>query len=233
MRAVTTTLDAALSALFTAERDARRIHDEIAARAGRERKDVLAALTGVITAARAEEDPEEASLRLACVARLLGELDGADVVDALVDVLDSDLPEARSAAGEQLEGLAYERFKEVALGVERAVKRFGTGSHALVELPYLLAEVPEPGVSKLLALILGHADPDAVAAAIEAIVMIGDASAKKLLLALQGDKRVSIVGEDQEQTRVTVGELAMEAIELLSQHDAGDAGDDDAPEDEA
>ena len=86
-------------------------------------------------------------MRLAAV---LGEMQGPRVVDLLVDILGCDEPEARHAAGEALAGLAFDRFKEVALGVERALERLPTGNPALAELPYLLAEVPEPGVIKLL-----------------------------------------------------------------------------------
>ncbi len=101
------------------------------------------------------------------IAALLGEHEGPRAVDALIDVLSSDHPEARRSAGEELEELAFERFKEVAGGVERALKRLPLGSPALPELPYLLAEIPEPGVIKLLGQFLVHSDPDAVAAAIE------------------------------------------------------------------
>jgi HEAT repeat protein len=208
------TIEASLNALFAAEREGRKIHDELAASS---HTALYAAITKSIADAKQEEDAEEASLRLVCLARLLGELEGPEVVDALIDVLDADLPEARSEAGEQLQGLAFDRFKEVALGVERALARLGEGSPALVELPYLLHDIPEGGVVKLLGKFLQHADADAVAAAIETLVLLGDPAATKLLLPLQGDKRVSVIGEDEEQTQVTVGDLAIEAIELLRQ----------------
>ena len=210
-------IETSLDALFTAERESRRLHDELTDEAVRNRASVLRALVGVIADTKDGDDEAEGAIRLVSVARLLGELEGDDVVDALIDVLDSEIPEARSEAGEQLQGLAYDRFKEVALGVERALKRLGEGSAALVELPYLLVDIPEGGVVKLLGMFLKHADADAVAAAIETLVILGDASVVKLLLPLQGDTRVSVIGEDEEQNEVTVGELAIEAIELLRQ----------------
>lgn len=213
-------IETSLEALFSAERESRRIHDELTKHAAKTRDLVLGALVHAIAAAKELEDEAEGAVRLVAAARLLGELDGDDVVDALIDVLDSDLPEARSEAGEQLQGLAYDRFKEVALGVERALARLGEGSAALVELPYLLVDIPEGGVVKLLGMFLQHVDADAVAAAIETLVILGDASVTKFLLPLQGDKRVSVLGEDDEQSEVTVGELAMEAIELLRQNES-------------
>jgi HEAT repeat protein len=209
-----------LKSLFAAELEARRIHDALAEAASADRRALMTQLTEIVAQSKELEDEVEGAVRLVAAARLLGELEGSDVVDALIDVLDSSLPEARSEAGEQLQGLAYDRFKEVALGVERALKRLGVGSPALVELPYLLVDIPEGGVSKLLAAFLSHADADAVAAAIETLVILGDVSVAKLLLPLQGDKRISVIGEDDEQNEVTVGELAIEALEMLRQREA-------------
>lgn len=213
-----------LKALFAAERESRRIHDDLAVRAAQGRAAVVRELTRTIGEAKALSDEEEAGLRLVCAARLLGELEGDDVVDALIDVLDSPIPEARSEAGEQLQGLAYDRFKEVALGVERALGRLAEGSPALVELPHLIVEVPEGGVGKLLAMFLKHRDADAVGAAIEALVILGDPAAAKLLLPLQNDSRVSVIGEDDEQDEVTIGELATEALGMLQQRDDAQEG---------
>lgn len=215
---------ATLNKLFDAERQARRQHDELAALADeRSQRDVLvAALRDTIRHVMADEaggaeDAAEGVVKLVCVARLLGEFEGAEVADALVDVLDSVQPEARSEAGEQLQGLAYDRFKEVALAVERALAS-REGGHALVELPYLLADIPEGGVVRLLKQFLTHGDGDAVAAAIEALVEVGDPAAIGALEALTEDTRISRIGDEEDDAGdVSVGELATEAIELLQQ----------------
>jgi len=214
-------IDRNLTELFAAERTVRRLHAELSEVP---EEQLLDALLDAANAASKESSEDEASLRLVRISALLGEFDGPRVVDALIDVLGSEQPEARLAAGEQLEGLAFERFKDVALGVERAIKRLPVGSPALPELPYMLAEVPEPGVSKLLAQFLGHQDPDAVAAAIEALVEVGDPSAARALQALTKDERTVELAEDESgrTEEVTLGELAQEAIELLG-------GDDDEP----
>jgi HEAT repeat protein len=213
-------IDAVLAELFEAERRTRRLHDTLAARGGADRAVVLAAVRRAL-AEVAGCPPEEQTVRLVCLARLLGEFEGADVVDALIDVLASEHAEVRSEAGEQLQGLAFDRFKEVATGVERALDRLEPGSPALLELPYLLVDVPEGGVLKLLGRFLEHRDPDAVAAAIEALVEIGDPAAIKMLLPLQGDARTSTVAEgEQELGEVSVGDLAVEAIELLREAQA-------------
>jgi len=155
------------------------------------------------------------------IAALLGEMQGPRVVDLLVDVLSCDQPEARHAAGEALSGLAFDRFKEVALGVERALDRLPEGSPALAELPYLLADVPEPGVTKLLARFLAHKDADAVASAIEAIVEMGDPSALAQLEPLAKDARkVELEDEGGTEGEATIAELVAEARSILSKEEA-------------
>lgn len=214
-------IDRTLSELFDAERNVRRLHDELSSSPPNE---LLDALTVALAAALQEPNEDEASLRLVRIAALLGEQEGPRVLDALIDVLSSDHPEARRAAGEEIEGLAFERFKEVASGVERALKRLPVGSPALPELPYILAEVPEPGVVKLLGQFLTHRDPDAVAAAIEAIAELGDPAAITLLEPLTEDTRTVELADDGSDatSEASIGELATEAIELLQSFDGDD-----------
>lgn len=207
-----------LNELFDAERATRRLHDALAD--SKEHEILLDVLTEALGAATSmDQDDEEAALRLVRISSLLGEVEGPRAVDALIDVLASDHPEARSAAGEQLEEIAFERFKEVARAIERALKRLPVGSPALPELPYVIGEVPEPGVSKLLGQFLAHADPDAVAAAIETLVEIGDPAGIRLIEPLLDDKRtVELADEgDDETSEVTLGELAAEALTLLQE----------------
>lgn len=201
--------------LFDAERTLRRVHAELVRG---DRTELLDAAAAEIAAATTNADAGEAALRLARLAEVLGDLDGPRAVDLLVDVLGSEEPEARHAAGEALEALAFDRFKEVALGVERALDRLPTGNLALSELPYVLCDVPEPGVLKLLGRFLKHKDPEAVAAAIEALVESGDATAAPLLAPLENDARlVQLEDESGEEGKVSIGELAKEGRELLAE----------------
>jgi hypothetical protein len=206
---------ALLKQLFDAERTVRRAHDTLVA------TPLDAVLPHLERATHDalhldELDEDESSLRLVRLAGLLGELQGARVVDLLVDILGCDEPEARHAAGEALSGLAFDRFKEVALGVERALGRLPVGSPALAELPYLLAEVPEPGVNKLLAGFLAHRDPDAAASAIEVLVESGDPSVLPMLEPLASDTRkVQLEDEGGTEGEATLAELVAEARSIL------------------
>jgi len=203
-----------LTALFDAERKARALHEALVSAPGAD--ELIKELREVTKGALVDGASDESSLRLTRVAALLGDLEGPEPVDLLIDILGSDSPEARVYAGEALEGLAFDRFKEVALGIERAVDRLPKGSPALTELPFLLAEVGEPGCVKLLGRFLKHADAEAVAAAIEALAELGDPAAIPLLAPLEKDPRqVQLEEEDGEGERVGLGDLAYEAREIL------------------
>lgn len=217
-------VDATLRLLFDSERAVRHAHDELVD------SDPAVVLPLLERATRDaleldKFDEDETSLRLVRIAEVLGEMQGPRVVDLLIDILGSDEPEARHSAGEALSGLAFDRFKEVAVGVERAIDRLTDGSLALAELAYLLAEVSEPGVTKLLGRLLTHHDPDVVAAAIEALVERGDPSAIRLIEPLLGDSRhVQLEDEGGAEGEVTIGELAGEARALLEKSEHGEGG---------
>lgn len=207
--------DALLHDLLSAEKSLRRLYRELAPLGGAA---LWPAIEKIVRSGVAAGDNEEAASQLVPAARLLGDLEGATTVDLLIDILESSSEEARSVAGEVLESLAFDRFKEVALGVERALQRLSPESLALSELPYVLASVPEPGVTKVLEKFLSHANADAAATAIEALVEVGDPSAAKAIARLHGDTRqVDLMGEDGgDGSLVSLGELADEAAALLS-----------------
>lgn len=218
-------LKSQLDGLFAAERTVRGLHDKLVASPPDRLLDVLA--PAIAEAVKLDEE-DESSLRLVRIAELLAEVEGPRAMDALIDILASESPEARHSAGEALEDAAFERFKEVALGIERALSRLPVGSPALPELPYILAEVPEPGVLKLIEKFLKHKDPDAVAAAIEVAADMGDPTLIKHLEKLKGDTRTVDMADEEsdDPSEVTLDELATEAIGILS-------GQDDDEEEEA
>ena len=106
--------------------------------------------------------------------------------------------------------------EELGLDPRRALERLPEGSPALAELPYLLAQIPEPGVSKLLARFLAHKDADAVAAAIEAVAEMGDPAALPLLDSLSSDARkVQLEDDGGTEGEATLAELVAEARAIL------------------
>ena len=210
-------LENALAELFAAEKKARDLADEIA---DGPPELVLAVLTEAVERARKLADEPDRIARLESVAKILGSISGPAAVDALIDILGSEEHEARHTAGMVLEEIAFERFKEVALGVERALAKLPPDHLALSELPYILIEVPEPGVIKLVHRFLEHSSEEVAAAAIEACVELGDPSSVPKLAKLERDTRLVELDEEGEPDRnadasVTIGELAKEARLLL------------------
>ncbi|MBX3214729.1 MAG: HEAT repeat domain-containing protein [Labilithrix sp.] len=208
------TIGETLTALFEAERAARAHHTALR---GEGDAKLIPELRAATAAALALEDETEASIRLVRLAVLLGDLEGDAVVDLLIDILGGVSPEARIAAGEALEGLAFDRFKEVALGIERALVRLPKGNPALGELPFLLAEVGEPGCAKLLGRFLQNDDAEVVAAAIEAMAELGDPAAIPLLAKLERDGRQVQLDDEEGGERVSIADLAHEAREILEE----------------
>ena len=207
----------AIGELFQTQRAARRIADEIAGAPGDLLIDVLSEAT---SEARERDNEDERVLELQAIAQILGQIEGPRAVDALIDLLGSEEPSARQAAGVIIEETAFERFKEVALGVERALAKLPPEHLALSELPYLLMEIPEPGVSKLMQRFLEHTNAEVVAAAIEATVEMGDVASASRLGKLEKDTRLVELDDDEHDghdhpTSVTIGDLAKEARLML------------------
>jgi HEAT repeat protein len=197
-----------LEALFDAERAVRDAHTRLTAG---EPDEVVGLLDEAVRGAEKLRG-DERSLRLVRISEVLGDMQGPRAVDLLVDILASEDADARRAAGEALSDRAWDRFKDVALGVERALARLPASSPALLELPYILAEVPEPGALKLLGEFLKHKAAEVVAAAIEALVQRVDPHALDLLEPLVNDKRkVEIEDDEGASGEATIGELVAEA----------------------
>jgi len=202
--------------LQRAEEDVRRLQDELIDSANNERKDTLASLKEAVLEGLGEGEGVEAAIALVPLAEVLGELEGPEVCDLLVDLLSAEEPEVRFVAGRALQDLAFDRFKEVAEATERAVKRLPTASHALRELPFVIAEVAEPGAPRILKGYLAHADAEVVASAIEALASIGDPAAVPELRKLTSDPRTVQIDDDQGEAQASIGALAQEAISMIS-----------------
>lgn len=202
-----------LQKVFDADRQLRRAQGEFFTTGEDEAR--LDAIEAAINASWGPgADAEEASAKLMRVGALLGEVGGPRACKLLLRLLDHEEPEVRIPAGESLEDLAYSRYAEVARAIEKLIDE-GKAATALSEVPYILAEIGEPGGVKLCARLLRHADPDVVGAAIEALASLGDASAIKDLEKLRNDKRPVPQEEELDSGEFTVGELAADAIDHL------------------
>jgi HEAT repeat protein len=210
-------IESKIEQLQRAEEEVRRLQDELIDEAESARAPVLAALREAITEALGHGEGPEAAAALVPLAEVLGELEGPEVCDLLIDVLGSDEPEVRFVAGRALQDLAFDRFKEVAEAAERAIKRLPRDSHALRELPFVVAEVGEPGVPRILRGWLQHADGEVVASAIEALAALGDPAALGDLRRLTKDPRTVMIDDAEEGTQAAIGALAEEAIMMIEE----------------
>lgn len=213
-----------LESIFDAERALRRQTRELL-------RAPHGALLGQIRKAYDEAsatEPEESSLRLVCLTRILRSVPGPGAIDLLIDILSNESEEARHGAGVVLEDVACERLGEVRKGIERAQKRLPVGSVALCELPFVILGLGDADIFSMLRPFLSHADPEAVVAAIEAYVEYGDPAAIALIEPLQKDARpVQIEDEstgDSEQ--MTVGDIAADALDALREIEKIMASDD-------
>ncbi len=172
-----------------------------------------AALATLLAGATDEALALEAELRLVRLADLCAQVPGPRMADALIAILDHPSPRVRVEAGEALRDVAYERFKEVARAIERALDGKRPGQ-AMQELPFVLTEIHDPDPLPLMVRFLKHDDADVVAAAIEALVDYGNPAAAPHIAKLVDDAREATLEElDDEPARRA--ELAREALEEL------------------
>lgn len=153
-------------------------------------------------------------MRLERLADLCAQVPGPRMTDALIAILNDGEPRVRVAAGEALRDLGYERYAEVARGIERALDRTADGI-AMSELPWVLAEISEPSALPLIRRFLDHPSADVVAAAIEALAQLQDPDALADLERFVGDTRVVISEDFADETKTTLGELAADALDML------------------
>ncbi|MEI8259408.1 MAG: HEAT repeat domain-containing protein, partial [Deltaproteobacteria bacterium] len=180
-----------------------------------ETPDGIAALAAGVDRGFADKESEDGGSALMRIADVLVDIANADAAKLLFKILGHEEPEVRVSAGEALMELLYDRFAEVARIIEAEIDR-GGNAVALAEVPFILAEVGEPGGVKIVTKLLKHADAEVVGAAIEGLAAMGDPTALKALEPLKNDKRKVTMEEDDENAgEVTIGELAGEAIEHL------------------
>ena len=205
--------DELLRSLLEADRALRRARDAFLAQP--DARAAADALSRAVDRAFADTDPDEAAAALVRMADLLVDVANADGAKLLVKILGHDEPGVRVAAGESVMELLYDRYAEVARVLEAEVDR-GGNAVALAEVPFILAEVGEPGGVKILVKLLRHTDADVVGAAVEGLATMGDPTVIKMLEPLRSDARKVTVEEDDEAAgEITIGDLAGEAIEHL------------------
>jgi HEAT repeat protein len=202
-----------LTAIFAADR-ALREHEK--ALLSTDPAALCKQLSEAVSQAQELPDRQEAIVRLERLADLCSQVHGPEMVDALIAILDDDAPSVRVQAAEALVDVGFERYAEVARGIERALTKSGGGS-ALQELPWVLVEIAEPSARGLIARFLKHEDVEVVASAVEALAELGDPEAVKDLLPFRDDPRPVELEDDDADSMATLGELVTETLEELGE----------------
>jgi HEAT repeat protein len=161
-------------------------------------------------------DRKEAVMRLERLADLCAQVEGPAMVDQLIAILDDEAPSVRVQAAEALVDVGFERYAEVARGIERALEQ-GRQDTALKELPWVLVEIAEPSARPLIARFLQHGDVEVVASAVEALAELGDPAAAKDLRPLQSDPRPVELDEEDGEVTATLGDLVSETLAALGE----------------
>jgi len=219
-----------ISSFFATERNARSLAGQLAAKPT---STVLTALRTAFEKACSLQDTEEQGLRLVCLTRLLRGAQHPGAIDLLIDIMGSDIEEARMTAGLAIEGFSMDDGDEVSKGIRRAIERLPSGHQAMRELPFLIEQMEIVDAFELLRPFLSLQDPAAVGAAIEAYIHQANPNAIPLLEPLTQDTRViesfedidDGMDEDEDEDEdddedgepTTVGSLAIKAIESLKE----------------
>ena len=201
-----------LTAIFDADRALRKAEAQLVKADASALSELLAL---AVDEAKDLSDSEESELRLVRLADLCAQVPGQRMADALVRILDEENPAVRVQAAEAIVDVAYDRYAEVARSIEASLDK-GAHGPAMRELPWVLAEVAEPSAARLISRFLTVETAEIVASAIEALAQLGDPSALPALRKLQDDKREVTMDDGHEEHTTTVGELASEAVEALS-----------------
>jgi HEAT repeat protein len=208
-----------LERIFDADRALRKAESMLLRKKGSE--ELIALLERETDHALHMEDRKEGTMRLERLADLCAQVPGPRMTDALITILNDGEPRVRVAAGEALRDLGYERYAEVARGIERALDSMAIGL-AMSELPWVLAEIAEPSALSLIRRFLDHPSSDVVAAAIEALAQLRDPEAVADLERFISDSRIVTIEDFEDETKTTLGELAKDALEMLGYAPGGD-----------
>ncbi len=122
--------------------------------------------------------------------------------------------DVRFLAGDAILHLAGDGIDKIMPLVDEAFKK---GARVSEELPYLLMDTGAPEARGILERFLGHENPEVVANTMECIAELDEPEAIEALEKLTTDERtVTAEVDGVDKAKWTIGQLAKEAIEMLS-----------------
>jgi hypothetical protein len=162
-----------------------------------------------------KETPEDADLSIGFLraAEILVGLESENLSQLLGQGLDHVNPDIRMISEDALTHLAEEGLDYLMPAVEGVLEREGIGAEAM---PFILADLDFAEVPKIVARFLDATNPQVVAAALEAMVEVGDEDSFSEIETLLNDSReVELEEETDDSSTVTIGQLAREALDMI------------------
>ena len=162
--------------------------------------------------AKIKEEDEIPITLIRCAEMLVGVMT-ENVVKTLTLGLDHDNPTVRLLAGDAITHVAEENIELIKPAVEEVLKSGGTAAE---EMPFILTELDDPEVEKILERFLGHKNPEVVASALEALTEIGNPDIIPVLEKLVDDPRTVASDAEMGDEDTTIGQLAKDAIAIIN-----------------
>ena len=162
-------------------------------------------------------DPDaDVPVTLVRTAELLVGVMTEKAVMTLASGLGSENATVRMLCGDALMHVAEDDLRLLGPAIDDVLKKGGTAAE---EMPFVLLEVDDPEVPHILEKFLKSSEGEVVAAAIEALIEIGDPECESALKALVDDTREVTLDEGTEDETTTVGQLAKDALAMLAEQE--------------
>jgi HEAT repeat protein len=160
-----------------------------------------------------EEDP--LSMSLVRVTEMLCHIPSDSTAKIVGEGLDHSNPGVRLLSGDALLHMTDEGLGKIMPAIEDALAKGGIRAQ---EMPFMLTDVDDPEVTRVLERFLKVPEPEVVASAIEALAEFGDPSALPALEELtKDDRKIEVEEGGPEEGNWTIGQLALDAIEIISE----------------
>lgn len=198
-----------LEEIFEADRTARRAE---AALIKAKRAEVEILLAAETAKAKRIRNADEAGARLRRLADLCAQIPGTKTTETLLEILNSDHPDARLEAAEALVDRGCENFREFSAVIRRMLERVKSGP-ALLELPWVIGEIGSDDAALLIKPFIKNKDLEVVGSAVEALIAMGSPAAAEILGPLKDDRRLITIEDEEtgDEVTLTIGELIRSA----------------------
>jgi HEAT repeat protein len=196
------------------EKTAQLMDDFAGLDAAEQEKVLTAAFSKQIQQASADSDIPVTLVR---TAEMLVGVMTETALKVLASGLGSENAMVRMLCGDALMHAAEDDLELLKPAIEDVLKAGGTAAE---EMPFILLEVDDPEVPRILEKFLKSSEGEVVAAAIEAVIEVGDPTSEAALKALVDDKREVVLDEGVADETTTVGQLAKDALDLLEEQDS-------------